>query len=261
MTELPTIPETGPEILGTPREPRRLNRKVVAAVSAGLVLAVAAGGSVWAVDRLGDADRTSPTVVWAEPKEGTDERAKAAPPQGLAARLLPVPHGYELGPDVDGYGNDTVLGKRQALAIFKQGNRGLPSSQRKKRDKAIDKLRLQGLAMRSYRTVLGELVIETRLAHIENAKDGRRLAKFQSEFADMLGIFRKGPAVKGFKDAKCFLLPADSKSQLDAMFCSAYQGDVLVSMSAYGTKPFDKAGAAEVLRKQLDHLHSPGELV
>ncbi|MEV6649001.1 hypothetical protein [Streptomyces sp. NPDC051219] len=260
---------TTPEPLGPiPVEPqaprRRPRRKLVAAVSAALGLAVLTGGSVWALDRLGDADRTAPTIVWAEPAEDADAAKPATPVplKGLGSRLMPVPFGFELGPDIENHGNDTVLGKKQAVAEFKEGSRGLPSDQRKKRNKAIEKLRLQGLAMRSYRDAVdGQLIVEMRLAQIENAKDGRKLAAFQSEFADALGIFRKGPAVKGFKNAKCFLTPKDSEDKLDVMFCSAYQGDVLISLEAYGPMPMNTSGAAELLRKQLDHLETPGELV
>ncbi|MET7616912.1 hypothetical protein [Streptomyces sp. NPDC005408] len=257
----PESQEPAPEILATPKAPRRISRRLVAGACAVLALAVVAGGSVWALDRLGDADRTAPTVVWAEPKGGAAGHDKATQPKGLAASLLPVPDGYELGPDIGEYGNDTVLSKRQAIASFKEGARGLPSAQRTKQNKAIDKLKLQGVAMRSYRVSEGGLVIETRLAQIENAGKGRELAQFQSEFADALGIFRKGPAIQGYKNARCFLMPKDSKEKLDAMFCSAYQGNVLVSATAYGVKPLDTKEAATMLSKQLDHLKSPGEYV
>ncbi|MEU3918824.1 hypothetical protein [Streptomyces sp. NPDC029004] len=267
MTEQPATPgtseseESAPEILATAKEPRRINRRLVVGGCAVLALAVVAGGSVWALDRLGEADRTAPTVVWAEPKGGSAGDDKATAPKGLAARLLPVPHGYELGPDIGEYGNDTVLNKRQAIAVFKEGGRDLPSAQRNQSNKAVDKLKLQGVAMRSYRTSKGGLVIETRLAQIQNAGKGRELANFQSEFADVLGIFRKGPAIKGYKNARCFLMPKESEAKLDAMFCSAYQGDVLVSATAYGVKPFDTKEAATMLSKQLDLLKSPGEYV
>ncbi|MCP3821062.1 hypothetical protein NLX86_24090 [Streptomyces sp. A3M-1-3] len=270
MTEQPAIPPTPPtpgsnmpvpEILGTPREPRRINRRLLVAVSGVLALGVVAGGGVWALDTLGDADRTATTVVWAEPPQGKDGAAESRKPAGLGASLLPVAYQYKLGPDIGAHGNDTVLSRKQAVAIFKEGSRGLPSAQRNKRSKAIDKLRLQGLALRSYVSLDGGLIVETKLAQIENAKNGRKLAAFQSELADALGIFRKGPAIQGFKNAKCFLMPKVSKAKLDAMFCSAYEGDVLVSMTAYGVKPLDTAAAAELLRRQLDHLNSPGEYV
>ncbi|WP_406304241.1 hypothetical protein OHA61_20530 [Streptomyces sp. NBC_00885] len=268
MTEQPATPgtseagESAPEILATPKEPRRINRRLVVGGCAVLALAVVAGGSVLALDRLGEADRTAPTVVWADPKGGAAAgNAKAAQPEGLAASLLPVPHGYELGPDIGEYGNDVVLNKRQAIAVFKEGARDLPSAQRNKSNKAVDKLKLQGVAMRSYRIGDGSLVIETRLAQIQNAGKGRELANFQTEFASALGIFRKGPAIQGYKNARCFLMPKNSKEKLDAMFCSAYQGDVLVSATAYGVKPLNTIEAATMLSKQLDLLKSPGESV
>ncbi|NUK12109.1 hypothetical protein HRW18_29860 [Streptomyces lunaelactis] len=259
--EFPEPQEPAPEILPTPKEPRRIDRRLVVGVSAVLALAVVAGGSVWALDRLGDADRTAPTDVWAERASGATDDDKAAEPKGLAAGLLPVPYGYELGPDIGEYGNNTVLSKKQAVAVFKEGSRGLPSAERNKSNKAVDKLKLQGVAMRSYRSFDGGFAIEIQLAQIENAGKGRELAQFQSAFADALGIFRKGPAIQGYKNAKCFLMPKDSKAKLDAMFCSAYQGDVLMNATAYGVKPLDTIGAAAILSKQLDRLKSPGEYV
>ncbi|WP_093800241.1 hypothetical protein [Streptomyces sp. Wb2n-11] len=119
------------------------------------------GAGVWAVDSLGDADRTAPTVVWAEPADSADRtegEGAAKQPEGLAASLLPVPYSYELGPDIDDYGNDSSLTRRQAVAVFKEGSRGLPSAQRNKRNKAVDKLKLQGIAMRGYRASDGGLV-------------------------------------------------------------------------------------------------------
>lgn len=255
----PASPEPLPETLGSAREPRRVHAKLIVAVSGTLALAVVAGLGVLAFDRLGDADRTAPTVVWADPPERPANPAAEA--TGLAAELPPVPDEYRLGPDVDGLGNNTVLGRKQAIVRFKEGTRGLPAEQRKARDKAIDKLRLQGLAVRSYVALDQGLIVEMRLAQIENAKDGRELAAFQSEFVDALGVLRKGPTVPGFKNARCFLTPKSTRTKFDAMFCSAYEGDALINVYAYGLKPLDTASATELLRLQLEHLESPGESV
>ncbi|MFE6127209.1 hypothetical protein ACFQ6Q_02885 [Streptomyces sp. NPDC056437] len=255
----PASPEPLPEILGSAQEPRRVHPKLIAAVSGALALAVVAGLGVLAFDRLGDADRTAPTVVWVNPPQRPEN--PAAEPTGLAAKLPPVPYEYRLGPDVDGLGNNTVLGRKQAVVKFKEGTRGLTPAQRKARDRAIDKLRLQGLAARSYVSLDQGLIVEMSLAQIENAKDGRKLAGFQSEFAEAFGVLRKGPTVPGFKNAKCFLTPKSTETKFDAMFCSAYEGDVLVNVYAYGLRPLGTASATELLRLQLEHLESPGESV
>ncbi|MER7666035.1 MULTISPECIES: hypothetical protein [unclassified Streptomyces] len=255
----PASQEPLPEVLGSLKEPRRVRPGLIAAVSGALALAVVAGAGVLAFDRLGDADRTAPTVVWVNPPQLPEK--PAAEPTGLAAKLPPVPYAYRLGPDVDGLGNNTVLGRKQAVVRFKEGTRGLTPAQRKARDKAIDKLRLQGLAVRSYVSLDQGLIVEMQLAQIENAKDGRKLAAFQSEFADALGVLRKGPTVPGFENATCFLTPKSTETKLDAMFCSAYEGDVLVNVYAYGLRPLGTASATELLKLQLEHLESPGESV
>ncbi|WP_176710055.1 hypothetical protein [Streptomyces sp. Wb2n-11] len=56
-------------------------------------------------------------------------------------------------------------------------------------------------------------------------------------------------------------MPKDSESKLDAMFCSAYEGDVLVSTFAYGTKPFEAEEAATMLSEQPVRPKTPGEFV
>ncbi|WP_455360624.1 hypothetical protein [Streptomyces sp. SYSU K21746] len=248
---------------GPPERAWWARRGVVVGISTLICLAVVAGGGFWGLDRLGDADRTAPTVVWGDPAvdaEGDAVDDKPVPPTGVAAMLLPVPVGYELGPDLGQYGNDSVLTARQAVAVLKEGSRGLPSAQRRKHHKAVDKLRVRGLAMRSYQSTTSDMVVETQIAQM-NGKGARERADFVKKFADFLGVFRKGPKIKGHAGAKCFLLPKDSESKTDAMFCSAAQGDALISFYAYGVKPFDTKEAADLLKQQLDHLDSPGELV
>ncbi|MEU2156589.1 hypothetical protein ABZ532_16490 [Streptomyces sp. NPDC019396] len=262
----PAPQQSGPGIPGTPGKPPRGRRRLVVGGTVALALAVLAGGGALALGKLADADRTAPTVVWAQPSAAVRGADSSIAPRGLAAKLPPVPFFSALGPDIDGLGNNVVLGKRQAIAHFKEGSRDLPPTQRKARNKAIDKLRIQGLALRSHVSFDRELIVEMRLAQIENGKDGRALAAFQSEFAEALGIFRKGPAIPGFKNAKCFLMPKglegkDSDTELDAMFCSAYEGDVLVDTVAYGTGPLDTKTAADLLEEQLEYLRSPGEYV
>ncbi|MFJ6935190.1 hypothetical protein [Streptomyces sp. NPDC101132] len=273
MTEQPESPLGTPAAAATatpapaaaPADPaarRGARRKAVAMGAAVLVLASLAAGGVWADARLAEADRTAPTVVLAEaPVPSASATPAPTRPAGLAGSLLPVPGGYELGPDIDEFGRDVELSERQAVAQFKESSRNLPAAQRSKQSKAVDKLGLGGMAMRSYRALGGDLVVEIKLAQIKNAKDGRKLAQYQKEFADWLGIFRKGPKIEGHGKASCFLLPKTDGSKLDGMFCSAYEGDVLVSMMATGPKPFQTTEAASILREQLDHLTSPGERV
>lgn len=85
--------------------------------------------------------------------------------------------------------------------------------------------------------------------------------RFRKNLMDAITVFRDGPKITGHTHASCVLPPNDKKDKLDAMFCTAYEGGVLISFNAYGAKPFDKSEVANLLKKQLDHITSPGEYV
>lgn len=240
---------------------RSRRRYPVRLLAAAVGLAVVAGAGVWGRSALAGADRTAPTVLWAAPAEDPNLDVPPLEPTGLAAQLLPVPGFWSLGPDVDEYGNDSVLGAERAVALLKQGSRGLPSAQRKRHDKAVEKLRIKGLAARSYRSASDQFVVETRLTQLENTKAVADIAAFQKELADTLGVFRKGPKIEGHPKAKCYLMPEIDDLELDAMMCTGHVGEVLVTMNAYGTKPLSTRGVADMVRDQLDHIASPGESV
>ncbi|MFD0429625.1 hypothetical protein ACFQ60_24050 [Streptomyces zhihengii] len=76
---------------------------------------------MWGWSAVQDADRSAPTTVWAEPGEHTEPEEPSLKPTGLAADLLPMPIGYLPGPDVDEFGNDSVLDAERAVALFKEG--------------------------------------------------------------------------------------------------------------------------------------------
>ena len=256
-----------PEILATPKEPRRVNRRLVVGGCAVLALAVVAGGSVWALDRLGEADRTAPTVVWAEPKGGSAGDDKATPPKGLAASvLLPVPHGYELGPDIGEYGNDTELNERQAIAVLKEGGRDLPSARSASScDKAVDKLKLQGVAMRSYRISKGGLVIgDPARRRSRTPGSGPRTGRTsRASSSDVLGIFRKGPADQGPQERPVLPAAQGVRGQSSTP-CSAPPTRAMswCSATAYGVKPFDTKEAATMLSESSSTVSEvPGEAV
>lgn len=242
--------------------PGRTRRRFpVALVATAVSLAVVAGAAAWGWSALQHADRTAPTTVWAEPAEDPEADPEPLKPTGLAAQLLPMPAFWVPGPDIDEHGNDSVISADRAVALLKQGSRGLPSAQRKRHDKAVDKLRIKGLAVRSYRPASSEYVVETRLTQLENTKAVDNMAEFQKELTNALGIFRKGPKIKGHPKAECHLMPKSDGIDLDGMMCTGHVGEVLVSTYAYGTDPMPTKTIADMVREQLDHIASPGESV
>jgi hypothetical protein len=124
------------------------------------------------------------------------------------------------------------------------------------------------MAMRSYVREAGSgfftdtaVAVDIVLSQMKNRAAVRNMATSQNAFLSGIDVFRKGPKIKGYKDAACFLPPKEPGQHLDAMLCSAYRGDILVTVTADGVKPFDAKGVAELLKNQLDRIAEPGEAV
>ncbi|MFF3347247.1 hypothetical protein [Streptomyces sp. NPDC002779] len=171
--------------------------------------------------------------------------------------------GWERGPDLGEFGSDVSLGGAQATALRKESLRGLPRTQRRQLEEQIDKARITGMAMRSYVDTEngGAFTASVVLSQMENRSTVRGSSTFQSELLDSLGFFRDGPKIKGYKNARCFLSPKDEDVALDYLYCSAYQGDVLITVTADGVGPLDTDGIADLLRVQLDRIAEPGKAV
>ncbi|MFC8519832.1 hypothetical protein [Streptomyces sp. NPDC057257] len=253
-----------------PPAKKRVRRGRVAAVTGSVLLAVAVVAGVgYTVVTVNGADRDAGAPVWEFPKDSA-EKAKAAAPKGLAATLVPYgADGWSRGPDIGEYGSDAVLSGREATALRKEALSGLPRTQRKKLEQQIDKQRIQGIAMRSYVSTDETASVYTHqastvsieLAQMDNKAAVRNISEFQNDFLDAMGVFREGPRIEGHKNARCFLPPADKDEKLDAMICSAYQGNVLVTLAADSAKPLQKTGIAMLLKEQLDRIAEPGESV
>lgn len=246
-----------------------LRRRIAAvAGSLSLVGAVVAGVG-FTVVTVGDADRDAGAPVWEFPK-GAVEEEKAATAQGLAGLFVPYgTDGWTRGPDLGEYGSDARLSGAQAAALRKKPLSDLPRTQRRQLEKEIDRQRLTGMAMRSYLNSEASAydkdeetyTVSIELAQMESKAAVKDISTFQRELLDDLEIFREGPEIKGHKNAACFLPPKDADTELDTMYCSAYQGDVLVTATADGAAPLDTKGVARLLREQLDRIADPGEAV
>ncbi|MGW1026167.1 hypothetical protein ACWD4J_21165 [Streptomyces sp. NPDC002577] len=269
--------QSGLEPEPAPKRPARRGR--VAAVAGFVVLLAAViGGTGFTAVTVDQADRDAGAPVWRFPKaegdddKSADEKTKARAASGLSGMLVPYgTDGYTRGPDIDEFGSDAELSGRQATALRKQSISGLPRSQRRQLEKQIDKQRIKGMAMRSYLSTGNAsnstlyankaFTIDIVLSQMEDKKAVRDISTFQNEFLDALKVFRKGPKIKGHENAQCFLPPKEGDDKIDMMVCSAYQGDVLVSATAYGVRPLNTAGVAMFLREQLDRIAEPGEAV
>ncbi|MFF3415153.1 hypothetical protein ACFYW9_10675 [Streptomyces sp. NPDC002698] len=264
-------------LAGLPGEPvgesaapgRRLCLGRIAAVS-GAVLLVAAvlSGVGYTVVTVDGADRDPGKPTWRFPKAAKDKDENAGAATGLAGMLLPYGDAYTRGPDLSEFGTDAELSGGQATALRKESLRDLPRTQRRQLEKEIDKERIKGVVMRSYLSTDAfgadyekSFTASVTLSRMENQRTVRDISTKQIRLLDALGIFRKGPKVEGHKNAGCFLPPKDSSEKLDMMVCSAYTGDVLVSVTVSGVKPLDGPAVARFLSAQLDRITDPGEAV
>ncbi|MEV4427342.1 hypothetical protein ACN9M0_19690 [Streptomyces sp. R-07] len=253
---------------------RRILKNTLAAV---VVLGAVGGGVAYTAVTVDHADRTAPTVAWADPTATATPgdpaagvaRGRASTP--LSKLLLPVPEGYALGADVAGYGNDDELPAKEAVALLKQSGQGFYGKKRRTYEKEVDRLGVQGVAMRAYATEDSTLQAEVLILRMKDKKKVREFFGLRKEMAELLEL-RKGPKVEGHaKNAACYLGPKPAKPEgfgtdkrtpdLQKMSCSAYDGEVMVTVTAFGAAPFDQAAVAGLLEKQLRHIESPGEYV
>ncbi|WP_328977123.1 hypothetical protein [Streptomyces canus] len=268
-TESATEPSTAPVAPVAPvRAPARRGRIAAVAGSVLLVAALVAGVGGTTVT-VRDADRDAGAPTWKFPRATVEEK-KAVAQRGLAGMLVPYgTDGWVRGPDLAAFGSDAQLSGAQATALRKEALRGLPRSQRKQLERQIDRQRLSGMAMRSYFSGesyassqnSGIYSVNVVLAQMANRTAVRNSSEAQNEFLAALDLFKEGPKIKGHDDARCFRLPGSTDEDLDMMLCSAYVGDVLVSVTAYGARPLDTKGVAMLLRTQLDRIAEPGEAV
>lgn len=250
---------------------KRPRRGRVAAVAGAVLMAAAlVAGTGYTVVTVRDADRDAGAPQWKFPEEkAADEKAPSA--SGLAGML--VPYGTDewvRGPDLGEFGSDRQFSEAEATALRRQSLRELPRSQRLELEKRADRLRVKGVAMRSYLSgdaggdqdfAEGIYSVGIVLSRLDSRAAARDMVTLETGFLGALEIFRKGPEVKGHKDAKCFLAPKEFSEELDSMSCVGYVGDVLVSVAADGVRPLDSKAVATLLSTQLDRIAEPGKAV
>ncbi|MCX4970303.1 hypothetical protein OHA98_37205 [Streptomyces sp. NBC_00654] len=256
--------ETNPSGRGT-----RVRRLILTVLPFVLVLGAVGGAGAYIKNTADTADRTVATTLWAETGDEPGKDPAAGADRGratteLSKLLLPVPGAYRLGPDIAEFGNDSERSGKKATAAMKEMGRGLAGKQRRELDKRIDRLRIQGIAQRSYVSMANDLVVEIQISKMRDTKAVHDMYEGQTELLDAIGSFRKGPKIQGHKKAACYRLPKDKdkdKDKIDGMLCFAYDGEALVTVAASGTDPFSTSDVAALVKDQLDHIKSPGEYV
>jgi len=277
-----SVGEVGPvEPVGTTtaagpsgKKPGR-RRRTVSVTAVVLLVAAVVAGVAYTVITVRNADRDAEAPEWKFPSrrldgQGSGSRPKVASANGLGGMLVPFgTDGWSRGPDLGEFGSDAELSGAQASALRKESLSDLPRSQRTQLQKQYDKHPIKGMAMRSYLNSEasslsdneGIFAVSVLLTRMDSQAQAKNLSTLQNALFESLDVFRKGPAVKGYKDAKCFLPPKDDKADLSGMICSARIGDVMVTVTADGPKPLDTKGVALLTSEQLDRIAEPGEAV
>ncbi|MFE7933898.1 hypothetical protein ACFU6S_35315 [Streptomyces sp. NPDC057456] len=274
--EAPEVVEGGgaePAVAKPARKGLRSGR--IAAVAGSALLACAlVGGVGYTVVTVQDADRDSgrPTWKFPPPVAQDDEKTKqgGAAGSGLSALLVPYgTDGFDPGPDLGEFGADAEFSGAQATALRKESIKDLPSKSRKQLEKLIDKERIKGMAMRSYvverldYNVTDAITFDVTLSRLENHTAVREAATSFNGFLAATDVLRKGPKIAGNKDAQCFLTPKgkDKDEELGFALCTAYVGDVLVSVTADAPGVLDAKFVAKFFTAQLDRIDDPGQAV
>ncbi|MFI8185320.1 hypothetical protein OG539_23690 [Actinacidiphila glaucinigra] len=254
---VPTVEENAPA-------PRRSRRGLAMGVAAALVAVVAGGGIGFAVlQHQKDDGKQASGQTWKapEPKEtgeyGTQSGGSHYGPLGKL--LLPMPDGYSLGPDIAEFGNDAELPAERAEELMRGDLDGVPKKQRDLVRKAVARLHIQGMGMRTYGEDQDRFFAETQIVQMKNKRSARADTEFFTAFTKALGVFRNGPKIAGHAGARCVLPPKEPGQKLDSMVCQATEGDLLIRMSVTGTSPLRKTEAADLFKQQLDRVQDPGE--
>jgi hypothetical protein len=252
-----------------PPKKRVCRRRIAVLAGSVLLLGAVVGGAGYTVVTVQDADRDPGRPSWKFPQADDGKDTAAVEAKGLGGLLMPFGmQGFERGPDLAEFGSDAEFSGRQATALRKESLSGLPPTQRRQLEKQIDRQQIKGVVMRSYVDAQGSgtyadhsYTVGVVLTRMENRSAVRSISTSQNEFLASLDIFRKGPKIKGDTNAKCFLTPKGEKDELDRMFCSAYKGDVLVSITASGVAPLEKEKAAAFISAQLYRIDDTGKAV
>ncbi|MFD5346360.1 hypothetical protein ACFWJY_21965 [Streptomyces anulatus] len=270
MNDDDTNPVTGPTgsaeaLAPVPAPARRVRRVVLTALPVVLVLGAVGGAAAYTKNTVDTADRTVTTTVL-DVEHMPSEDSAGGPARGrhdteLTKLLLPVPKGYRLGPDIGELGNDSETSGAKAAAAMKEMGRGLAGKDRRELNKYVEKLRIRGIAQRSYTSDANDLVVNVQIMKMRDKRAVRTSYLNRKELLDSFDVFRKGPSIDGHKKATCYRLPKGDKDTLDGITCVAYEGEVSVTVDANGSKPFSPSDVADLVKDQLDHIASPGEYI
>jgi hypothetical protein len=254
MAAEPPVDPVAPESpVATSQAPLR-RRLAVGALGVAFVLSAVGAGTAVGLGLRSPAS-AKPATAAPAPKPSFGAHSDGDHFGSLSDLLLPMPTGYQYGPDDMGLGDDSVLTRDQYEAMFAKSFSFLTSSERDRLKNQLDLAHILGYGLRTYSDGSSQIVEITLLQ--ENQHSAKGWSQADKYLADSTNVFRAGPGIPGHPEAHCYLLPAKPGDRLDAMHCDAAVGDLLVSLDAEGTAPLDQQGAAAILEAQLNRLAIP----
>jgi hypothetical protein len=247
-----------------PPAPTRTFPRAKALIAAGAVLSIAVGAGVGTYivqqrqHRKDQAIAAAEAVQAAKPKPvAAGIRADGSHYGTLFAYLLPIPDGYVLGPYDANYGNNTYVSAAQITTQLEDLLSGIPKSDMSNAKGALANTHLKGVAVRTLdnsSSSSGTLVVVSIELLQFDVKDAKSASDSFNRLVSDLNVFRTGPSVPGYGQAKCVLPPGLGSDKVDEMLCVASSGDVEVMVDAQGIAPLDQSKIATLVGQQLDRL-------
>jgi len=247
-----------------PPAPTRSFPRAKALIAAGAVLSIAVGAGIGTYvvqqrqHRNDQAITAAEAVQAAKPKPVTAGiRADGSHYGTLFAYLLPVPDGYSLGPYDANYGNNSYVSAAQITTQLEDLLSGIPKSDMSNAKGALANTHLKGVAVRTLENGSSSSVVVSIELLQYDVKDAKSASDSFNRLVSDLNVFRNGPSVPGYSQAKCVLPPGLGSDKVDEMLCVASSGDVEVMVDAQGIAPLGQSEIATLVGQQLDRLKTP----
>ena len=167
--------------------------------------------------------------------------------------LLPVPAGYQPGPDEGVLGNDSTIRPDQTDPTLSMLFGTMPASDMSTAEGAVAAGHMSDGAVRTYVNEAGTLDVALTVLQLDPAQSAKSTADFE-RVVKQSHVFRVGPQVPGHPNALCVLPATDVGDKLDAMLCLDTVGDTFAVVRAEGAVPLDTKTVTEMFGRQLDVL-------
>ncbi|MFG2819479.1 hypothetical protein ACGFX4_08645 [Kitasatospora sp. NPDC048365] len=259
--DLPTADAPPAEGVAPAARPKRLLLRASGAVLAAVLLGVGIGEVILNVaydDRPVQA--AAPAAPSASPSAAFGAKSNGNHFGSLRDLLLPIPSGFDPGPDNGAFGNDNEYGPEQLDKRFRAYLDEVPDKYKDRAKAAWESLHFKASGVRTFQSHKNDLEIDLTLDQF-NQQAISQETELYGAMVDDTGLFRQGPGVAGHPAARCVLPPLDAGDQLDFMHCVSAEGDLMVTLDASGVAPLDQNKVVDLFRQQLDRLARPGASV